>query len=353
MKDSSLSSSTEQAVLDATRRASKQSHKRRHHHPHRSSATTRTTTAAQEVPHRDRDRSESLTPPRSRASTSKRTLEHDHDLDGDEFDQSSLPPAHAYKRSRSYDEDDEERRFQDKLRSAEHEDQGVGYYEQLLYERELARNAASFHYGSSVRAAMGHAEAQKGATLMMDEEEYAEYIRAGMWRIQNKEEILRRVRLDKAKKAKEEKDRIEHEVFEKKEKERIRKLEERTIKKDRQMEKDQREAYAAKWSSITATSTEANLRFSDIPWPIFPPVPFPPLSWPSTNDITPLQVDRFLLSHIKDKDARKSTLRTAVLAYHPDRFDRLTARIEDQDTRARAKELGLRISQTLNEMLKS
>ncbi|SGY61218.1 BQ5605_C007g04536 [Microbotryum silenes-dioicae] len=342
MKDSSLSS-TEQAVRDATRRASKQSHKRRHHH--------RSSTQGAAPP---RDRSESLTPPRSRPSTSKHTLEHDLPDVGDDFDQSSLPPSQAYKRSRSYDQDDddEERRFQDKLRSAEQEDQGVGYYEQLLYERELVRNAASFHYGSSVRAAMGQPEAQKGATLIMDEEEYAEYIRAGMWRIQNKEEILRRERLDKAKKAQKEKDRIEREAFQKKEKERIRKLEERTIKKDQQMEKDQREAYAAKWSKITASSTETNLRFSDIPWPIFPHVPFPPLSWPSTTDITPLQVNRFLLSHIKDKDVRKSTLRSAVLAYHPDRFYRLTARIKDEDTRARATELGLRISQTINDMLK-
>lgn len=155
---------------------------------------------------------------------------------------------------------------------------------------------------------------------------------------------------------------------------RIRKLEELASKRTEAEYRDARACYEERWKKL-ATSKPAPpppnpsalddetptpalsafpLRFTDFPWPLYPPVPFPPLSWPSPADVTSGALASFLLSHL-EPPARKSTLRTAVLAYHPDRFDRLVGRIpEDQsELRERVRELGLRVSQELNDLLKT
>lgn len=289
------------------------------------------------------------------------------------FDESALPPDQA--RKKAYRE--EEEAFVDSLQSAAAEDAGVGYYEELLYARE----AAAFSYGGAASIAMGKGAPTAGRDgRVLDEEEYAEYVRAGMWRRKNKEEVERREALERERKVREEKESRENDKRRREEAARIKKLEERRRADADKEEKAARELYAERWTRLAAPAPTPNpppstdsdappppttrpLRFTDVPWPLYPPMPLPPLSWPSVALITPSALSTFLLSHIPSAQ-RKTTLRAAVLAYHPDRFERIVGRVEDarvkegeegnfDATRERVRELGLRVSQVLNELMKA
>jgi flagellar biosynthesis GTPase FlhF len=248
------------------------------------------------------------------------------------------------------------------------QDEGVGYYEDLLYEREAQKRAAAFSYGGAAGIAMGMGATTNG--VAMDEEEYAEYIRAGMWRRKNKDEVERLARLEKEKREREAKEAVENEKRRREERERIKRLEEKKRKTSEKEERDARERYESQWRKLTTASAPQPpraaegidsdttalfpLRFTDFPWPLYPPMPLPPLSWPAGKDVTASAISNFLLSHLS-ADKRKAVLRQAVLAYHPDRFERHVLRIpeEKEDVRERVRELGLRVSQTLNELMKA
>lgn len=270
--------------------------------------------------------------------------------------------------------------FADRLRNAAAEDEGVGFHEEMMYARE----AAAFSYGGAAGVAMGlngaGGSAGAGTGRGMDEEEYAEYVRAGMWRRKNKEEIERRELLEKERKVKEEKEKVEGEKRRREEREKIRRLEERRRANSEKEEQDARAAYEERWKKLLAAPpptpnptppaepssssidtppapTPTPLRFTSFPWPLYPPMPLPPLSWPSASHITSTALSTFLLSHLPSA-SRKATLRQAVLAYHPDRFERLVMRVpEDKEggteTRERVRELGLRTSQVLNDLMKA
>lgn len=333
MKDSV---STEEAVLKAERRARR---KRR-----------KTAAEASHGSQQGASRDESMTPPRSKP---KYMQEEDA-----AFDESSLPPESARKR--------DEELFYESMADAAEQDAGVGYYENLLFEREAQKRAAAFSHGGAAGVAMGFGSA---ASNGMDEEEYAEYIRAGMWRRKNKEEVERMERLEKQRKEKAAKESAENEKRQRVERERIKKLEEKKRKNSEKEERDARERYESLWKKLAAApapvapkddendapaSGPCPLRFTDFPWPLYPPMPLPPLSWPAPKDVTATAMSTFLLSHLP-ADKRKVTLRQAVLAYHPDRFQRLVLRIPEdkQELRERVRELGLRVSQTLNELMKA
>ncbi|GAA5898421.1 hypothetical protein JCM6882_007771 [Rhodosporidiobolus microsporus] len=344
MKDSK---STDEAVLSAQHRAARKSrHKSRRRSP-----------------------SESLTPPRSRPKTS--TAPDDWG-----FDESAQPPEQAYKRSRTDDE------FLEALADAEAQDQGVGYHEEQLYARQMP--SYSTHYSSAAGAAAGIQPGKGDFLAAMDEEEYAEYVRAGIWRMRNKEELERRERVEKEKRAREERDRREKEKLDREERERIRRLEERRKRKSKEDEEGARKRYDESWRRLqqpaaappsssapsassahppssstpadapsSSSSTSYPLRFTDFPWPLYPPLALPPLSWPQSSDFTAPAVSTFLLDGVPS-DKHKAVLRQAVLAYHPDRFERLVARVpeEKEEVRERVRELGLRVSQVLNEIMK-
>ncbi|KAM0790656.1 hypothetical protein ACM66B_004516 [Microbotryomycetes sp. NB124-2] len=327
----------------------------------------------------ERRRSESMTPPRRPA----RPDTDDDDRRGPSadtdwgFDESSVPPKQAHKR--------DEHLFNESLLDAQFEDEGIGYYENLMYStQQQQKYATSFSYGSAAGRAMGLGAAGADPLTAMDDEEYAEYMRAGMWRIKNKDEIERQEAIEKERQRKLEQDRIEDERRRRKEQERLRRLEDKAKRKNEQQDKDYRQQYEDKWRKLVpstsaaaaaaaplatdkptplpsqvktaADSTSYPLRYTDFAWPVFPPMPLPPLSWPSVDEISSSAVARFLLEpHEDDKDKRKQVLRQAVLLYHPDRFNRLIERVpEDKDdVRDRVRELGLRVSQVLNDLMKS
>ncbi|KAL8283717.1 hypothetical protein RQP46_005512 [Phenoliferia psychrophenolica] len=319
----------------------------------------------EEERHRDND---SMTPPRAGAPQTF--------ADDVGFDESSLPPGQAIKPEV----------WVDKLMDAAETDAGPGYYEDLMYSRETA---AAFSYGGAAGIAMG--VGGKSGLDALDEEEYAEHVRAGMWRRKNKDEAERIEAMEKARKLKQEKEQVENEKRQRVERDKIRKLEEKAKQRNKRDEQEARERYDSAWKKLqapprarpppataepppastdpaAATSDDPAstttppvaapqfypLRYTDFPWPLYSNVPYPPLSWPTAADITATAISSFLLAHLEPA-AKKAALRAAVLAYHPDRFDRLVTRIpeEKEDVRERVKELGLRVSQVLNDLLKA
>ncbi|BGP50408.1 hypothetical protein JCM10450v2_006327 [Rhodotorula kratochvilovae] len=350
--------------------------------------------AARKSKHRPRpDRDESLTPPRNPPRPDAfEGLDEEPDV----------PPPQAHKR-------DDEQGFLDALADAEAADCGVGYHEDQFYARQVPAYAT--RYSSAAGAAAGIAPPGQGSYLnQMDEDEYAEFVRAGMWRRRNREEVERLERMDKERKAREEREKKEKDQRDREERERIRRLEERRKRQSKEDELEARRRYDEGWkklqqaaaapppppaapaaytaASSSAASTPAPpppadgastdatditadappaaetpadkppasfpLRFSDFPWPLFPPLAFPPLSWPTPEDLTPSAISAFLLPDSLPADKHKATIRQAVLAYHPDRFERYVLRVpeEKEETRVRVRELGLRVSQVLNDLAK-
>ncbi|KAG0657948.1 hypothetical protein C6P46_006120 [Rhodotorula mucilaginosa] len=321
----------------------------------------------------DTPRAESLTPPRN---PPKQLREHDWGPD-----ESALPPEQAYKRTRTDDE------FYEALADAQAQDQGVGYYEDELYARQVPAYATYYSSAAAAAAGIDPAPPKKGSWLSnMDDDEYAEYVRAGMWRVKNKAEVERMERAEKERKEREERERRERDKLAREERERIRKLEERKKRKSEEEAEAARARYDDGWrklqqavaaAPVTTKSSTATpepvpdataaaappgttdlasfpLRFTDFPWPLYPPMAFPPLSWPTLDDISSASISSFLLPDSLPTDKHKAVLRQAVLAYHPDRFERYVLKIPEdkEDVRERVRQLGLRVSQVLNDLSK-
>ncbi|GAA5967047.1 hypothetical protein JCM3765_003688 [Sporobolomyces pararoseus] len=342
MKDTTTRTRTEEAVLKASKRAaSRKSKSKRHHQQHYSE--------------------ESISPPRNRNKSQQQQQQQQQN--DDDFDESSLPPSQAYKKTRtSEEEEEEEREFEEKLKQASYVDQGIGCYE----ENDLLYYSTSYSSAAGNAAGVSSNKNRQGGNEM-DEEEYAEYIRAGMWRLQNKERLEFLEKQEKFKKQQEEKIRLDFLEKEKKSKLKTLKLEQ---KKRDQLEKDKdqaRERYKLGWNKLQKLDNTSSLRFTDFVWPIFPPFALPPISWPRIQDLTKEAIDEFLLppstsgvASVEEEDERRGKMRSAVLSYHPDRFERLVKKIKQDDDKEdgsisvqeRVRELGLRVSQVLNDLLK-
>lgn len=103
------------------------------------------------------------------------------------------------------------------------------------------------------------------------------------------------------------------------------------------------------WTSVrpvkTFTFRKIAFAFSDVPWPVMPPVV-------DVRDITTSGVAKFLLhAHRTPDKTRKEKLRDAVLRYHPDKFEgRILPRIISED-RARVQEGVSTVMRCLNELM--
>ncbi|KAK7057560.1 hypothetical protein R3P38DRAFT_2841746 [Favolaschia claudopus] len=183
----------------------------------------------------------------------------------------------------------------------------------------------------------------------MDDEEYAEWIRAGMYRKTHAQEYAEEQQRKAARDA-----RRAQEKTVKAETARLTALaeEERRRKK---MEKEirradyAREEYHTRWKLLLAAPTDSRdlLSFSDIPWPIAsahrqkPPKdptqnPSPPTV--SIDDLTASAIAAFLVPRSfsadeeKEKRQRKDKLRETFLRFHPDKFEgRFMGRVRDSD----------------------
>ena len=170
----------------------------------------------------------------------------------------------------------------------------------------------------------------------MGEEEYSEWIREGMYRLKNRDEVRRQEKIRQEK--------LEKERLMEKAKDRARKDEKRRIdqlkrekgKLEEDRRKAQRDRYGARWATVGETGgeiEEAELAFKDIPWPIY--------ASRGRLDIEDLETDAvrtFLEAVAVDRgqgnDEFKKILRDAIRAFHPDRFfSRILSRVRagDQD----------------------
>jgi hypothetical protein len=180
----------------------------------------------------------------------------------------------------------------------------------------------------------------------MDDEAYAEHIRTGMYRRTHAEEIRRAEEADAARKARERKLAAELKAAQRAEADRIRAAERDTKAAEAEAVKARRAAYDAAWTRLVSLPADQPLRPLDFPWPVGP-----------GDAMDAKSISRFLLGHLGPEDddkARRRALRAPVMAYHPDRIARLVDRIpEAKGERQTVRELALRVSQLLNDLLAS
>ncbi|KIM31303.1 hypothetical protein M408DRAFT_7106 [Serendipita vermifera MAFF 305830] len=176
---------------------------------------------------------------------------------------------------------------------------------------------------------------------VMDEDEYAEWVRRGMWERRHQAEIEEQKRQEKERE--ERKARVKNA-----EKER-RRMENDARQRHREHEKDiskrAYDAYLSAWSLLAARGlANSTLRLTDIPWPVH--------SSPAViTTITPQAVSAFLFSDLSETDKpRKQRIREALLIYHPDRFEKWAAMIMDEGERQRAREVAGTVSRVLNSL---
>ncbi|KAF5321133.1 hypothetical protein D9619_001681 [Psilocybe cf. subviscida] len=207
----------------------------------------------------------------------------------------------------------------------------------------------------------------------MDEEEYVEWIRAGMYRKTHAEEYAEQQRKKAAKEA-----RKAEEKARKAEASRLEKIleEERQLKK---LERDSRkldyarEDYNTRWAALLAPPPvpASELKFDDIPWPIasanYEKAPKRkdhaerPRRSITLEDLTADSITSFLLpvslsadrgddDTAKKKD-RKDRLREAFLRFHPDKFEgRFMKRIMG-DEQEKVREAIGQVSRVLNSLM--
>ncbi|KAH7927444.1 hypothetical protein BV22DRAFT_274774 [Leucogyrophana mollusca] len=200
----------------------------------------------------------------------------------------------------------------------------------------------------------------------MDDDEYAEWIRQGMWRKKHAREYEEEA-LKKAEKAA----RRAREKEIKAESARLEKIAEETRKrkrreKDRRRDQEYREEYDRRWKELLQASAQDihTLAFEDIPWPLA----VAHASLITVEHLTPEAISAFLIptpitsaptrdtgitvptddSQIKEK---KEKLRETMLRFHPDKFEgRLMRRVVDRD-KDRVKEAVGQIARALNTLM--
>jgi len=193
----------------------------------------------------------------------------------------------------------------------------------------------------------------------MNDDEYAEYIRAGIWRKKNEEEFKERRRKRKEREAAGERARVRL-----KETERL--LREARIEVD-QLKQDKlarfikqvKAEYEDSWKRILDlagdSSSDAQLKFADVPWPVLHPHREDRTAFLQRLGGEDVQIEN--ISHVlldfEDPSRTKEVLRMNLLRYHPDKFDRrVLARVQDAD-KERVREIAMALVRNLNDMVKN
>ena len=159
-----------------------------------------------------------------------------------------------------------------------------------------------------------------------------------MYRRTRKEEIARQERLAAEKKAKEQKKFEDFQRMQEIEMERQRKLEEKARRKNSEGATKSREAYQAAWARLVDPKLQNDkLAMEDYPWPHLS----------ENGEMTAESVKRFLLDHLSEiedekemEKKKKQAIRTAVLAYHPDRFERYVQRAKRESDKESIRQMG-------------
>ncbi|RXW14893.1 hypothetical protein EST38_g10966 [Candolleomyces aberdarensis] len=183
----------------------------------------------------------------------------------------------------------------------------------------------------------------------LDDDEYAEWIRLGMYRKSHAAEHAEQVRrkaVAEERKAAEKARRAETRRLEKEaEEERRRKRRERETAKKVQA----KDEYHAKWKILLeeANASEGSTRpleFGEIPWPVY--------HAPGEDAFSKESISSFLLGGREgDRKERKEILRETLLRFHPDKFEgRFMRRVPGGDEERVREAIG-QISRVLNDLL--
>jgi hypothetical protein len=269
----------------------------------------------------------------------------------------------------------EDEAFRQKLFDLMADDEGPidltsGCYVSPPRQSTLPDRGSAPHVPDRVKRAAGWNESTPDYASM-DDEQYAEAIRYGMWRRRNRDEIERQERADKAK---QEDDALKARVKAARnaeEKKRVEVLKRESGKAEQKRKEKEIKIYQVKWSDLKATrdsittgrSPAGLVRLIDMPWPVF--------MGAETSTFHPamLQVERIrvffdalLEMNIEEskectgndaevaKVARKRILREAILAYHPDRFMGRYLGIVVESERDLVRDAIVRCSQQINEI---
>lgn len=163
------------------------------------------------------------------------------------------------------------------------------------------------------------------------------------------------------------------------------KRQQQRLEAERNQQAEYRNNYTRAWKALSSTN---QLKFTSFPWPIYPPLPLPPLSFPSPQQLAIPLIRRFLQDFVDvpstgpakrsnstadpalstatlstpshgdsttTKSATKSLksmIRSTLLLYHPDRFAPLLDRVSDPSTRDRVAGLANLATENLSMLLK-
>ncbi|KAJ7647703.1 hypothetical protein FB45DRAFT_987357 [Roridomyces roridus] len=229
----------------------------------------------------------------------------------------------------------EEARFREKMADAFADDDRLDSVEARM--NEYSHVPDRWKTGRS-RAAYDHATAADDIFKLdpqyMDEEEYAEWIRAGMYRkthAQEYEQERQKKAARAAKRAQEKALKAETaRLAQIAEAERKRKKLEKAIRRAEYA----RQEYHTRWKILLAAPSDQSdsLGFADIPWPVL--AAYRERDALSVDDLTVDAIAAFIIpSSIEmDKNHRKEKLRETFLRFHPDKFEgRFMARVREKE----------------------
>ncbi|KZT65398.1 hypothetical protein DAEQUDRAFT_747064 [Daedalea quercina L-15889] len=162
---------------------------------------------------------------------------------------------------------------------------------------------------------------------VMEDEDYTEWVREGMWRRKHAAEYEEQERKKAERAARKERERTIRDETKRMEREEEEDRRRRRRSRERRRAMEARELYDARWKELLGPSSRLGspLRFADIPWPVLPP----DLSNRRTrslrlDDLTVEAMSGFLLTQ-DDSEAgrkeRKDKLRETMLRFHPDKFE--------------------------------
>ncbi|KAI0090585.1 hypothetical protein BDY19DRAFT_904888 [Irpex rosettiformis] len=209
---------------------------------------------------------------------------------------------------------------------------------------------------------------------MMEEEDYAEWMRAAMWKKKHAAEFAEQERQKQERAARHEREKKLREQTAKMEKAEHERRKQKHTMKERNRWEDARVRYEVCWKQLLSTAESsqddrAELCFEDIPWPALVMDVGPSLGGKDkcktileVDDINMEAVTAFLLpggrlpdSSTKDeeiiKKERRDKLRETMLRFHPDKFEgRIMSRIRESDKEAVREAVG-RVARVINDLL--
>ncbi|KAF8891791.1 hypothetical protein BD779DRAFT_1468712 [Infundibulicybe gibba] len=238
------------------------------------------------------------------------------------------------KPSRDYDDEDgcdyatlrarlDEERFREKLENAGglFEDDPTAFGAGgRLDELEAQLNTYAHIPSRWADRAEGKKRGASDDPSLMDDEEYAEWVRSGMYRRTHAKEY------EAAKQEKEARARRRAEEKARREEGRKQEREDKARRERERGSRDERKRkkYEDAWSRLLATAEE--IGFVDIPWPVFAAYPSDGRSPTITlDDLTPDAITTFLMLGSEppapDAKTRRDKLRETLLRFHPDKFE--------------------------------